>query len=597
MSQNNPYAQDPVQVYTEHPADTRFFDGALPHGQGVWNMQIMRANRSQAQADGSPGHTYNHAPMLCYWRGHFFVEYLSGPKNEHENPSKTWICRSANGIDWNEPETAFPSLPLPEGVYTGPGAELLRPGDHAVMHQRMGFYVAQSGRLYVLGFYGVCPKLNINPNNGYGIARVIREVREDFSLSPIYVIRYNTAGGFAPEHVPFPFYQQAEEPFVKDCEELLANPLVIRQWWEEQRFDTELFPQSAREAFCWYHAADGKIVGMYKHGNVAISEDEGKTFSAPQVCHSIGTGNGKMWGQKTADGRYALIYHPTPDGMHRWPLALTLSEDGYHYRGLSALTIHVPPTRYEGWAKNLGPQYVRGITENNPAPADDNLWLTYSMNKEDIWVCRAALPLDATPGYPDEDLAADAPHWNVYSPYWAPVRFCEDHWSLSDAEPYDKAIAQRTFPASERLALTTCVCPQTNGCLYIDLTGEGGTMPIRLVFRPDGMLYVKSSGAYQPAIPYAPGERYTIAVQADCLRHQFTLRIHNEQTMLWEKDYRFSCQVKAICGITYQTKDRVNPYDLESNGKDSSMSDLPDADTPIEKSEFFITSLKVNAQK
>lgn len=51
--------------------------------------------------------------------------------------------------------------------------------------------------------------------------------------------------------------------------------------------------------------------------------------------------------------------------MHRWPLAVATSEDGINFSNLLTLTTHVPPTRYEGWAKNLGPnmsgEFVKAI--------------------------------------------------------------------------------------------------------------------------------------------------------------------------------------------------------------------------------------------
>ena len=33
------------------------------------------------------------------------------------------------------------------------------------------------------------------PNNGYGAARLVREVYKDYTLSDMYIIKYNEAGG------------------------------------------------------------------------------------------------------------------------------------------------------------------------------------------------------------------------------------------------------------------------------------------------------------------------------------------------------------------------------------------------------------------
>ena len=116
-------------------------DGALRPVVGVQNVQVFRANRkASAHADGLTD-TYNHAPMLCHWRGRFYVEYLSGPVNEHDNPTVTSLTTSVDGINWDAPHVIFPSITLPDGKQT-------------IAHQRMGFYVAPDGRLLVAAFAG-----------------------------------------------------------------------------------------------------------------------------------------------------------------------------------------------------------------------------------------------------------------------------------------------------------------------------------------------------------------------------------------------------------------------------------------------------------
>ena len=55
-------------------------------------------------------------------------------------------------------------------------------GTPAVMHQRMGFYVAPNGRLLTLGFYSYRPNPRVGPNLGQGLGRVVREVYRDGQL-------------------------------------------------------------------------------------------------------------------------------------------------------------------------------------------------------------------------------------------------------------------------------------------------------------------------------------------------------------------------------------------------------------------------------
>lgn len=56
---------------------------------------------------------------------------------------------------------------------------------------------------------------------------------------------------------------------------------------------------------------------------------------------------------------------------------------------MKAVIPEIPPYRYEGHIKNLGAQYMRGICDYNDA-FDKNVWITYSCNKEDIWISKIA---------------------------------------------------------------------------------------------------------------------------------------------------------------------------------------------------------------
>ena len=58
-------------------------------------------------ADGY-GWTYNHAPMLAYWNGKFYLEYLSNPFGEHLSPGQTLVATSSDGHNWDMPKQVFP---------------------------------------------------------------------------------------------------------------------------------------------------------------------------------------------------------------------------------------------------------------------------------------------------------------------------------------------------------------------------------------------------------------------------------------------------------------------------------------------------------
>jgi len=95
---------------------------------------------------------------------------------------------------------------------------------------------------------------------------------------------------------------------------------------------------------------------------------------------------------------------------------------------------------------------VRGIQEGNGIPKDSDLWVTYSNNKEDIWVSHIPVPVrlkatrHASGGFAQYGSLADMTDWNLYIPLLCPVRLAGDALTLADEDPYDYARAERLFP-------------------------------------------------------------------------------------------------------------------------------------------------------
>ena len=160
------------------------------------------------------------------------------------------------------------------------------------------------------------------------------EIYPDLSLSPIYFIRYNAPGGYTRENTDvFPYFEESDDPdFVRAAREYLDNHLVIQQWWEEQRYDTELFSVPGGQALSYYTLPGGDIMGVYKNGAVIRSQDGGKTWTDRKMSYSLETNTAKVWGQKTDRRRYALVYNPSRNGAHRWPLAVVTGDNGEDFR-------------------------------------------------------------------------------------------------------------------------------------------------------------------------------------------------------------------------------------------------------------------------
>ena len=178
---------EPVRYVGDEKVDQSYSDGRLRPVIGVENYQVFRANRSYPELSDGLGYTYSHAPVMAYWKGKFYLEYVISPVFEAEVPGHSALTMSGDGRNWSMPVVCFPSFELPDGSMS-------------LTHQRMGFYVAPNGRLLVTTFHGFTTP---GPNDGRGMGRTVREIYEDGSLGPIYILRYNRHAGWGEKSYPY----------------------------------------------------------------------------------------------------------------------------------------------------------------------------------------------------------------------------------------------------------------------------------------------------------------------------------------------------------------------------------------------------------
>ncbi|MHC4213320.1 MAG: hypothetical protein ACYSWP_08115, partial [Planctomycetota bacterium] len=489
-------AKEPLKYVGSVKCDKAYYDGRLQYAIGTHSYAAFRSNRTQAPEGGMIGWTYNHQPYLAYWNGKYYMQYLSNLKEEHGAPGRTLMMTSMDARNWTDPVVIFPKYPLPKinKKYPEAGRVDLPAGTFSVMHQRMGLYIAKDGRLLTLAFYSFCNTPRNGPNNGQGLGRVVREVYKDGTFGPIYFIRYNRHAGWDESNTLYPLYKDSKDKgFVKACEELLADKLVTLQWWEEDRAEDGFYTIDLGgeeiKALSYAHRPDGTVLGVFKHTLAALTADEGKTWTKLQECDTLMTCGAKTWIQKTLDGRYALVYNHSATRRNRFPMTVMTSDDCYIFDNLLCLNGEVPPMRYQGVHKNIGSQYIRGINEGNGTPPGNYMWNVYSVNKEDIWITRTALPIRGTLGsqVSENFEKVSAPHeletWNLYVPKWAPLAIVDDPQAkgnkcleLRDEEPYDYAIAQRSFPAAKKVTVEFRVLMSKvgHGVLDVEVQDKSG---------------------------------------------------------------------------------------------------------------------------
>ena len=563
----------------EENADTRFHDGALRPIIGAQNVQVMRANREHPEQSQGLSFTYNHAPMLCRWQKKLYLMYLTSPVHEHDGLSRVMLTESGNGFSWASPRLLFPEIPVPQGVYRGKGADSLPPDAKTVAHHRMGFYLSPGGVLLAMTYHGVSPNIHIAPNSGWGMGRVARRIFEDGSLGEVFVLRVNEKAGWKKEHFPYRFFEESEDrDFVAACRELLSDGLATGAWWEEERLDEAFFPLKNIKAPSFCPLPDGRVGVIGKMGLTAVSQDHGGTWSDPERMDGLFTATGKCAMLKTGDGRYAIVYNPSPDGQHRWPLAAIVSEDGYTYSHLACVCGEVPPMRYGGYLKDFGPQYVRGIMPGNDDSPDGYTWLAYSMNKEDIWVLRLPPRLEWREDRPVREVFSQMSgpfpeRWHIYSPQWSRVGIEDGALTLRQSDAWDYAKAIRVFQEGETACLRLLLSVQglENGEMHIEVSDGKGMNAVRLLLRRDGQAALRGGGGQWPIAAYQNGDLLDIVIKIDCRKKRVSASVNGTDS----GDYMPISPCRTVERLTLRTGESRTGPTLETELKNIRLPDVP----------------------
>lgn len=543
-------------------------DGGLMVSPGVQNIQIYRASRklstSLLMPEGSQvGYTYNHHHDLGFWKGRFYAVWDMGLKDEDIPPCQLVYSSSSDGLKWSEPKNFFPP---------GRGWNL-----------RFYFYRASNDRMLVFALepYVLGPCETDPVNRGYRISErdkttlLVRELTADHCLGEIYtLIKPGT-------NSPPSFEQSPDAGFVSACREAYNCRLLLEQqdygvFLDERRIkwhDGKNWPNGVKlgnndywtfgKAFCFFHRSDGVLVGLSKLGIVTQSRDGGETWSRPVIAGGIDVGGAKEWAQRTPDGRFAMIY--PPQRGTRFPMVVTTSDDGITFEKMRVIHGEVPPQRYEGKWKDLGPQYLRGIAEwaGDSASFDKSaIWVVYSVSKEDMWISRVPVPVvadtkdDVNDVFEDIPAGPRVPDWNTYAPTWAPVRVAQDaarknrYLELEDREPVDYARAIRAFPKSSAVTVSfrLAAAQADRGRLEIELLGGNGMRPVRVVLNDKGQLQAVDGQKTVDVGAYQAGEwsEFTLKIKDG----RFTLLRDGKELL---KDAAFAEPAPTVYALSLRT--------------------------------------------
>lgn len=571
-----------------------FSDHDLRPIPGVQNIQVYRSSKAATNLfdpDQPPqkGWTYHHHHDLACWRGLLYAAWAATPADEDIPPYRVMYSTSSDGYRWSTPAHLFP-----------PGT---------AWATRFYFYRASNGVMLAMACAGMSAEALVAGYVKEDIKQslLVRRIGEDHSLGPVHSLIKPLSGG------PPPFEQSGDRKFVAAGREAAGHsPLLEQQdygryagekamkWHRAEAWPDGVLPAFGMwkfgKAFSFYHRADGMLVGLCKMGWVTLSGDEGKTWSLPVRPPTLVTGSAKIWGQRTPDGRYALVYNPHPG--ERFPLAMTSGEDGVTFRGMGIVHGEVPPVRYAGHHKDVGPQYIRGVAEwaGDAGTIDRSaFWVVYSMSKEDIWVSRIPLPTYLAATGPVRDDFQSSPlqlppeGWHTYSPAWSKVEVAAEadgnrFLLLANSEPYDYARAIRIFPESSsgQLSFRLRAGQADRGRLEIDLLAAGGGRPVRLALDDKGQLNALKADGSAELMAYQAGEWMDIALRFGDGRLSLTV---SGKPLLKDASLAHPC---SVYGVSFATG-RV-----ENQPSQDAVQDLPDADILVPLVAYAVDDVTVS---
>ncbi|MCK5279514.1 MAG: hypothetical protein KAK04_13260, partial [Cyclobacteriaceae bacterium] len=326
----------------------------------------------------------------------------------------------------------------------------------------------------------------------------------------------------------------------------------------------------------------------------------GKTWKEPFRAETLTYGGAKIWGQKLDNSQYALVYNPT-DNSNRHPLCVAISDDGLNFDNLAVVHGEVPVKRFWGVEKRPGPQYVRGIVEGNGNPPGDDLWVVYSVSKEDIWISRIPVPVSRTVDGPVKDNFNEmetgglVKGWNTYAPLWCPVKIVDgpDPTSkslmLKDFDPYDYARATRVFGQRDRQRISFELFIESNPhSFYIDICNNKGNRLITCSIDREGMTHLNDGAKNLQKTPEIPkGSWHKIDIDINSLSADYDISINN--------DFYVSGNKFAGEGNPERIEFRTGEYRLDrkiqeykSGDKSIPGNDEPNGDIPADEAIFFI---------
>lgn len=336
--------------------------------------------------------TFAHHSHIIHFNGVLYATWDNHIQDENGSGQRGLLRRSLDqGKSWLPAEILFPSqdemLPASEG-YIGR------------RFQTSNGFVVIDNTLYALSDVADWTGQDIKSRHRVTIGRLCRSVNSDGTLGEIFWVLEK-----APEPVAgFPAYPAGSPVLVKKINTYIKQPGHEIQL----NFGRGIHPVSddnhgLGEPVPSWKLDDQTLVRLYRDGGskkahsrmeteetksrrnyAAFSFDNGKTWTAPtrtsfpDACARSNAGH-------LPDGQVYVINNMLPLSTKkggRALLGISLSKDGLNFDRAAVIRFLPPPKKFDGRAKSVGYQYPHSVVVGN------NLWVIYSVNKENIQVTK-----------------------------------------------------------------------------------------------------------------------------------------------------------------------------------------------------------------
>jgi len=339
---------------------------------GLQTMESRMTPVYQAE----PGGSFSHHSGMIVFKDRLYCSWSGG--KEVEDGSGQWIYyrSTTDGEDWSD----LRILAKPPG-----GDRFVSAGFHATPNMLVAYFTHAKEGVHNLRHpdTALCA---VTSEDGEHWSEPKRLIDGFFIEGPLRLPSGRLLMG--GEHVEFDQHQTRMRLIYTDQPDGLSD-------WKVAEIHPELSQPKGLRIFdytecCPFVRADGTVVAPFRnysgHLYASTSRDEGKSWSVP-VETNFPDSMARFSTGTLPDGQTWLINNPGPGRNNRSFLTLALSRDGILFD--RAWLLHGEPTsmRFPGKDKTNGWQYPHARVWK------DHLFISYSVNKEDVMVSR--IPLKA----------------------------------------------------------------------------------------------------------------------------------------------------------------------------------------------------------